>query len=90
MSAITIAISAFITIFSCGLFLVSLLSYRRHRSNKLLLISIVFLLFLIKGLILSIGLFYEQEIFAILSSLIFIGVFDFFVLLLLFLATLRR
>jgi len=87
---ISIAISAFVTIFALGLLIVSLFSYRRHRNMKLLIISVVFLLFLMKGILLSIGLIYEDMVLSVLTSLVFIGAFDFIVLLLLFLATFRR
>ena len=58
-------IIAFITVFSLGMFFVSLASYRKHRSNKLLLISLVFFIFLIKSILYNFTLFYEE--FAVLS-----------------------
>jgi len=83
-----IAINAFITVFSCGLFLVSLTSYKRSKNVKILFVSFVFLIFLIKGLLLSFGLIYE-DIAEIMTSE-YVGFFDLIILLLLFVATLRR
>ena len=60
MSLESIAISAFVTIFSLGLLLISIISYWRHKNVKLIFVSVVFLLFLIKGILLSIGLIYED------------------------------
>jgi hypothetical protein len=90
MSTISIASSAFVTNFSLGLLFVSILSYRRHKNVKLLFVCVVFLLFLIKGIILSLGLIYEEELSSIVSSVIYTGLFDLLVLILLFAATLRR
>ena len=81
-------IYAFITVFSLGLFIVSITSYRRYKKIKLLLITCVFLVFLIKGLLLSVSLFYEDitSVLPIVRS----GLFDLIILVLLFIATLRR
>ena len=83
-----IVIYAFITIFSLGLLLVSLASYRRYKNIKLLFVTIVFLVFFVKGVLLSIGLFYE-EIEGFVTD-IYGGLFDLTILILLFIATLRR
>jgi hypothetical protein len=84
----SIIISAFITIFSIGLLLVSLASYRKYRNMKLLFVSIVFLIFFIKGVLFSLGLFYEDLLTFV--SIPYTGVFDLIILILLFLATLKR
>ncbi len=83
-----IAISAFITIFSFGLLLVSLASYNRYKKFRLLSVSIVFLVFLIKGILLSLGLIYDIP--DILTNVVYIGLFDLIILVLLFMTTLRR
>ena len=83
-----IVINAFITVFSIGLLLVSLASYRRSKNTKLLFVSLVFFVFLIKGLLLSFGLVYD-DLSSILSSE-YMGLFDLAILILLFIATLRR
>lgn len=85
----TIVISAFTTIFSLGLLLVSLASYKRYKNLKLIFASLVFLVFLIKGVILSTSLFYE-ELSSIISTSVYTGLFDLIILVLLFIATLRR
>lgn len=83
-----IIISAFVTIFSLGLLAVSLASYRKYRNLKLLFVSIVFLVFLIKGILLSLSLFDFQVI--ELTTYTYNGFFDLIILILLFLATLKR
>ena len=81
-------ISAFITIFSTGLFIVSITSYRKYKNVILLVVSIVFIVFLIKGILLSIALFYED--FELLTTYLSYGLFDLIILSLLFVATLKR
>lgn len=83
-----IIISAFITIFSVGLLAVSLASYKKYKNLKLLFVSLVFLVFLIKGVLLSLGLF-NEDIATILTST-YAGLFDLAILILLFIATLKR
>jgi len=81
-------INAGITVFSLGLLLVSILSYRRYRNNKLLFVSFVFLIFFIKGVILSLGLF-SQQLTDMISNPYF-GFLDLIILVFLFIATLKR
>jgi hypothetical protein len=88
MDSITIIIDAGITIFALGLFLISLMSYRKYKNGKLLIISSVFFIFLIKGLLLSFSLFFS-EFSEIFSSPLY-GLFDLVILFLLFIATLKR
>ena len=83
-----IVISAFVTILSLGLLTVSFVSYRKYRKTKLFFVSCVFLVFLIKGMLLSIGLFFDDV--AIFSTGIYGGFFDMIILILLFIATLKR
>ena len=83
-----IIISAFVTIFSLGLLVVSLASYRKYKNLKLLFVSIVFLVLLLKGILFSIGLFVDD--FVILNTPTYVGLFDLIVLILLFVATLKR
>ena len=86
-----IAISAGITIFSLGLFLVSFVSYRKYKNPKLLFINFVFIVLLIKGILFSVSLFFPELSFinSFLYS-IYGGLFDLAVLVLLFIATLKR
>jgi len=88
MNVESIIIDACITIFALGLFIVSLLSYWKYKNGKLLFVSLVFVIFLIKGLMLSLSLFYNQ--FADITSNPYIGFFDLMILVLLFMATLKR
>lgn len=84
----SIILDACITIFALGLFIVSLLSYRKYKNTKLLFVSLVFFVFLIKGMLFSISLFNEQL--AELTSNPYFRLFDLLVLILLFIATLKR
>ena len=84
----SIIIYGFITIFSIGLFSISILSYYKSKNKKLLFVSTVFLLFFIKGVILSFSLFFSD-----LNNIITIPIlalFDLLVLFLLFIATLKK
>ena len=83
-----VIISAFITIFSLGLFIISLTSYRKYKNQKLLFVCLVFLVFLLKGTLLSIQLFSSE--FPLLNDPTFSGLFDLMILILLFIATLKR
>ncbi len=56
----SIIINACITIFSLGLLIVSLMSYRKYKNAKLLFVSIVFLVFFVKGIVFSLSLFSVQ------------------------------
>ncbi len=81
-------IYGFLTIFSFGLWIISILSYRKSKNKKILFVSIVFLLFLLKGIILSISIFLAdlQEF----LSIAFFAVFDLLILFLLFVAVLKK
>ena len=83
-----VIISAFITIFSLGLFIISLTSYRKYKNQKLLFVCLVFLVFLLKGILLSIQLFTNE--FPLLNDSTSSGLFDLMILILLFIATLKR
>ena len=88
MENISVIISGIITIFSAGLFTVSIASYKKHKNVKLLFICLVFLVLLIKGIFLSLNLFYTE--FTIFTSNSYIGIYDVAILILLFIATLKR
>lgn len=84
----SIVLSACVTIFSLGLLVISLESYQKYKNFKLFFVSCVFFVFLVKGLLMSLGLFYE-DLTTIQSSLSS-GIFDLIILILLFIATLKR
>ena len=79
---------AFVTIFSLGLTILSILSYKKYHNQKLIFISIAFIIFLIKGIILSLSLFENEVLELIINS--YSGLFDVLILLFLFIATLKR
>ena len=88
MDILTLIMSAFITIFSLGLLMVSVASYRKYKNGKLVFISLVFVLFLIKGVLLSISLFVPEH--TVVPTGFNGMLFDLIILILLFLATLKR
>jgi len=88
METVSIVLDAGITIFALGLLLVSLFSYRKYKNSKLLFVSFVFLIFFVKGAILSFNLFNNQL--ADVISNPYFGLFDLIILVLLFVATLKR
>ena len=77
-----------ITIFSLGMLIVSALSYKKYKNKKLIFVSLAFLLFFIKGIILSLSLFIDEII--PISSSSYMGLFDLMILIMLFTATLKR
>ena len=79
---------ACITIFSLILLVVSLLSYRKYRSIKLLLISMMLLVFFARGVLLSLGLFVPSI--AAFTSSIYIWVFDLVILTVLYVTSLKK
>ena len=91
MDFINIVINASITILALGLLIISLISYKKYKNKKLLVISFIFIVLLIKGLLLSLTLF-DQDI-SIVNSILYgpyLGVFDLIILILLFVSTLKR
>jgi len=84
----SIIIDACITMFALGLFVVSMMSYKKYNNKKLLFVSLVFAIFLVKGIMLSLSLF-NAEFAGFLSNPV-IGIFDLVILVLLFMATLKR
>jgi hypothetical protein len=84
----SIIISACITIFALGLFIVSLLSYRKHKNPKLIFVSLVFFVFLVRGILFSLSMFNQQI--ADILSMPYSWLVDLIILVLLFMATLKR
>jgi hypothetical protein len=84
----TSLIYGFITIFSLGMLLLSILSYKRSKNFKILFVAMVFFLFFIKGFLLSLSLFITEI--NDIVSIQFLGVFDLLMIVLLFIATLKK
>ena len=91
MELIEIVISAGITIFSLWLLLISLTSYRKFKNPKILFVSLVILVLLVKGILLSLSLF-SQEFLWMRSYLfsVYSGLFDLLILIFLFIGALKR
>lgn len=51
---------AWVTVFSLALFIIGYVSYRRTGHPKLLAVSIAFLLFFIKGVVMALGLYFPD------------------------------
>jgi hypothetical protein len=83
-----IALSAGITIFSLNLLVISLLSFLKYRNLKLLLMTMVFLLFFIRGLILSADVIVGKSV--DFASIIYLWVFDLLILVFLYVTSLKR
>ncbi len=86
-----VGLSAGITIFSLGLLIISLISYKKYHNSKLLFVSFVFIILLIKGILFSLYLFFPE--FSFVGTYIFSmysGIFDLAILLLLFFSTVKR
>ena len=84
----TMIIYGFLMVFAIGLCIISLLSYLKTKNKKLLFVTAVFFLFIIKGILLSASLFITIPL--ELISIQILSVFDLIVLLLLFMATLKK
>jgi hypothetical protein len=91
MEITDIVLSAGITIFSLGLLVVSLISYRKYQNKKLMFTTIAFLMFFIKGIVSSAVVF---NVIVIPTQWLWLGfsggLLDLLILLLLFIATLKR
>ena len=88
MSYVNIIIIGIATIFSLGLFIISLNSYRKSKNKKIFFVSIVLLLFFIKNTLLSFFLFTAQIQNNI--TLLVLELFDLLILVFLFIAVLSK
>ena len=88
MNVEILAISALVSVFSFGMFVMSLFSYRDFKSTKLVFVSIAFFVFFIKGIVQSASVFYESL--SALNPSFIIELFDFVILIFLYVATLKK
>jgi len=88
ISLVNIGIVGITTIFSLGLFMISLISYHKSKNKKIFFVSLLLLLFFIKNLLLSFFLFAGQipNNFTILA----LEFFDLLILVFLFIAVLTK
>lgn len=84
----SIIVSPFLIVFSLGMLLTAIVSYFRSKNNKLVFVSGVFCIFLIKGILLGLSAF-SQDLTAIVTLASF-GLLDVIIVVLLFIATLKR
>jgi len=85
---VTLFLNACITILSGGLLVLTVVGYVKNRNAKLLFVVVAFLLFLVKGVVLSLGVFVRGYSHVLENP--YFGLFDVFILLLLFVSTLKR
>ncbi len=81
-------IYGFLTVFSFGLWIISIFSYRKSRNKKIIFVNIVFLIFFIKGVLLSLSIF-NSEIFDLISIQM-LAIFDLIIICLLFISILKK
>ena len=85
MSPINAFIAAFFTVFAIVLFVISWITYKRMESPRLLFVTLAFLVFIIKGVLVSIYIFWENDLYFSLSIIV-----DMIILLLLSFSVLRK
>lgn len=88
ISLAIISIVGITTVFSLGLFIISLNSYRKTQKKKILFVSLLLLLFFIKNLLLSFFLFTTQIETTI--AILALELFDLLILVFLFIAVLTK
>jgi hypothetical protein len=88
MSVLELLILSIVIVISFGLLVLSLFAYKKNKNLKMLFISFVFLVFFVKVVLYNISLF-VQEI-NIFDSMINIWVFDLVILVLLYIASMKR
>jgi hypothetical protein len=87
MQNIELFITAAITMFSLSLLVLSMLGYKKTRNPQMFFLIAVFILFLIKGIIITLSLFFEDI--TIFDSLVNIWMFDLVILIVLFLVSMK-
>lgn len=80
-------INACITIFSLAILILSFVSYKKYKNIKLVFITTAFFIFFMKGIIISLGLFFIE--FSILTKSTYFGLFDVLILVFVFVSTLK-
>ena len=78
----------FLTVFSFGLLIISICSYRKSRNKKLIFVNFVFLIFLLKGVLLSLSIFIEEIYDAV--SIQWLALIDLLIICLLFISVLKK
>jgi hypothetical protein len=88
MEYIDLAITASITMLAFGLFTLSVVNYYKRRNSRLLFLSVVFLVFLIKEVLISFRLFDYRV--PIVDTTLNLWLFDILILVLLYIGTIKR
>jgi len=87
MLAIENIVFAVFTVLSGALLTISYLAYRKRKNRRMLLLTLVFLLFFIKGLVITASLFFE--LLDIYWLVVVFGGFDCLAVLVLYFSTLK-
>ncbi len=85
---VAVVLFGFLSVFSLGLLAVSLLSLKKSLNKKLFFVCLVFVVFFVKAVLLTLSLFVSDI--ADFISIPLLSGFDVLILVLLFIATLRR
>lgn len=88
IALVNISIVGITTVFSLGLFMISLISHHRSKNKKILFVSLVLLLFFMKNLLISYFLFSTQIQNDI--TILALELFDLLILVFLFIAVLTK
>jgi hypothetical protein len=88
IALVNVGIVGITTVFSLGLFMISLISHHKTKNKKIIFVSLVLLLFFIKNLLLSFFLFTAQIQNNI--TILALEIFDLLILVFLFIAVLTK
>ena len=89
MNNLELFLSVALTGFSLILFVISAITYRRVQRTKLLFVSLAFALFLVKGLMLTLGLFIDS-IGDIFQSSVLVIMLDFGIMVFLYFSVVKK
>ncbi len=79
---------ALVTVFALTITIISALSYRKSHNRKVLIVTICFAMFFVKGVVMSVGILMEDVDWGALFLVS--AIFDLVILVLLFLAIIAR
>jgi len=89
MNNLELFLSVALTGFSLILFVISAITYRRVQRTKLLFVSLAFALFLVKGLMLTLGLFIDS-IGDVFRSSVLVIMLDFGIMVFLYFSVVKK
>ena len=87
MEVIELFVAAGITLFSFGLLVLSLVGLKKTKDTRMIFVSAMFLMFLVKGILYTYSLFQGSYIF--FDSILNVLIVDLIILILLFISSLK-